>query len=300
MLMGRKSIVSLAIMFALGALCLVIGFVGLDIFAYVGLGRIRSVESQQMVATVETETEEEGGLAGATHVVIKTLLSMHYDSPIRVAQSAAIRVAVSQQIKKYAFDSFGLGAPLGGVDYCKGFHRVDPDDDAPVTMDRDCGAAPVNLEKLAWPVRVWLQSNAFEFAEKESERLVAANTDLPFTLAWVPVPKKAGDWNLNLRLRNFGLETDPDHRWHGNIMSLDPHITVTINGVSIVYSPNDDIILPVTVYTEIGLPAHVDALLSTILRWAGSLLTAPIVVALIYHFLRRRFPGLLPPKDVVP
>jgi hypothetical protein len=273
--MNRVNIIALgATLLALGGLCLVIGFAGLDIFTDVGLLRAGLVASRHVNSSVEAEDEEEVtiGLNGtSSRTVIKTRLDVTYNNPIRVDQSANVKATLSQ-IEETTFNP-----PLPEVDSI---------------------FLPQNLKRLRWTVRVWLQSNAFMFAEKESERTVASGADLPFTLAWVPVPKNAGEWNLNLRLRGFNRETKADNS-HQNIPSPDPHVNVTINNASRESSPNDDIILPVVVYTKIGISAHVDALIAKVSKVLGFVFTLPIVVTVIYYFLRRRWPDILPPKDVV-
>lgn len=122
---------------------------------------------------------------------------------------------------------------------------------------------PSHLPKLNRPVRMLLQSAAFDFGNDDGVRFLPSNTKTPVILTWTPIPRQAGKVALNLRLKDVY------------------NATGTINGVNKNLQGNDDIPLTVDVRTVywltpflqswiLWLAAGISFIVSSYLTWKGT------------------------------
>jgi hypothetical protein len=100
-----------------------------------------------------------------------------------------------------------------------------------------------------------LRSAAFEFGQTEKKELTQG-TKLPVSVAWGPVAKAAGDWTLFLAINNFngGRGQTDGSTLLGNLVN--DSIFTDINGEKKEIRPQDDIALPITVLTKIGVSSR--------------------------------------------
>jgi hypothetical protein len=158
---------------------------------------------------------------------VKTRIEVDYSSPILADRSAEIKATVSQTQVFMQNPGFGQSDTL-------------PD--------------PIEFHELEWPITLTLRSGAFNFVTGEGEKKLASGIHLPISVVWAPIAKAPGDWNFVLTLYNVnGGQSQRDGFVElGNSDS----VLVNLNGSKKVFGVNDEIQLPISVYTSLGVPGR--------------------------------------------
>jgi hypothetical protein len=156
----------------------------------------------------------------------RTSIQLRYDSPVWKGSSADVTARIEQS-EVFMHD--------------------------PTYPDNGDVPDPQPIHTLHSPIKLTLKSAAFEFAELENEKKLPEGTHLPVKVIWAPLAKSEGNSTVVLSLDNISRsKTSTRVDLYANDLSP---LSVDINGKKSDFGPNDEISLPISIYTKGGIPA---------------------------------------------
>jgi hypothetical protein len=177
--------------------------------------------------TITAKAEDDRQLQTASFVVafLNTSLDLQYETPVRKGSSARVTATINQ----------------------RQVYRRDPS----YPSDGNDIPEPIQFDTLSWPIELKLTSAAFRFSSAEEERKPSPEAHLPLVIVWAPIADSEGDSNFILHLTNF----NGARSGRGNFMNSSDFISININGTTRAFGVDDDVPLPISVYTVQGMPA---------------------------------------------
>lgn len=182
-------------------------------------------------------------------------IEISYISPIRVNQSLEVRATLRQM--NLVFGSVG---------------NTDP---------------PPSQEalRLTQPLVLRLSSPAFTLASEDARKAFSQGTPLPARTAWVPIANRPGSWRLLITV---------DFEDGGSSAALSAQeqiIVVNMRNARTVINFGEPIVLPIEVYVEQGIPAHIFEIATLLGSFIAFVVGSSIVTGALSKFwfwLRRR------------
>jgi hypothetical protein len=177
--------------------------------------------------TIAARAEDERQLQTASFVVafVTTSLDLQYESPIRKGSSAKVIAKINQ----------------------KQVYRRDPS----YPSDGSDIPEPIQFDALRWPIELKLTSAAFRFSSAEEGKKLSPGDHLPLVIVWAPIADSEGDSNFILHLTNYNGARSGS----AGFMHSADFLSININGTTRAFGVDDDVPLPISVYTVQGMPA---------------------------------------------
>jgi hypothetical protein len=110
-----------------------------------------------------------------------------------------------------------------------------------------------------------------------------ANSQLPIEVVWAPIAKSEGDASFTLHVKNINGAKTVSRRPGRPKQMFDNKIFISINVTEKEYGPDDDIPLPISIYTAGGMPAW----LWQNLTMAGGIISFVLGSALLMGWVSR-------------
>jgi hypothetical protein len=207
-------------------------------------------EVESKIIRVRAGNDRQTRTASFVVAYVRTTLELNYTSPVRKGSSATVTARIEQTEIFRRDPSF-------------------PDDGGGVPEDQQ-------INTLKWPITVTLASAAFRFASSEEHKKLAEGSHLPAVIRWAPVAESEGDADFILHFSNIeGAKDLSGYHSPERFLSMD------INGKPGVFGVDDDVPLPISIYTVQGVPAWLWAYITAAGAVASVLLGSALVAGLV-------------------